>query len=198
MAIIFCHFPQTLLSSRWPPPSPIKPSKRRISASASSMELHNEGRGKFMEFPHVSAPHRNLMVDLVSLVENRFDSQLFPCTLPKDVQYYQNDKGTSNATLHIRSGHPSSSIDFLLGSWIHCQLPTGKALNITSLSAYLNTSTDAPNFLLELIRSSPTSVILILDLPPRKDLALHPDYLQTFYEDTKLDSSRQLLEKLPE
>ena len=89
-------------------------------------------------------------------------------------------------------------IDFVLGSWIHCQLPSGGALNITSLSTYLNPSTDAPNFLIELIRSSPTSLVLILDLPPRKDLALHPDYLQTFYEDTKLESRRQLLEKIPE
>ncbi|GJY27992.1 red chlorophyll catabolite reductase, chloroplastic, partial [Tanacetum coccineum] len=42
-------------------------------------------------------------------------------------------------------------IDFILGSWLHCGLPTGGALNITSLSAYLNSSTDAPNLLVELI-----------------------------------------------
>ena len=89
-------------------------------------------------------------------------------------------------------------IDFILGSWIHCQLPNGGALNITSLSTYLNSSTDSPNFLMELIRSSPTSLVLILDLPPRKDLVLNPDYLQKFYEDTKLEAQRQLLEKLPE
>ena len=89
-------------------------------------------------------------------------------------------------------------VDFILGSWLHCELPTGEALNITSLSAYLNASTDAPNFLIELIQSSPTSLILILDLPPRKDLVLYPEYLQTFYENTRLDSLRQTLEKLPE
>lgn len=89
-------------------------------------------------------------------------------------------------------------IDFMLGSWIHCQLPTGGALNITSLSTYLNSSTDAPYFLIELIRSSPTSLVVILDLPPRKDLVLSPDYLKTFYEDTKLEAQRQMLEKVPE
>ena len=89
-------------------------------------------------------------------------------------------------------------IDFVLGSWLHCELPSGVALNITSLSAYLNSSTDAPNLLVELIRSSPTSMVLILDLPPRKDLVLDPDYLKTFYEDTHLDQHRQHLEKLPE
>lgn len=162
------------------------------------MELHNQGRTKFMEFPYVSAPHKNLMVDLVSTVEARLDPQLFPCTLPHDVQSYHNHNGTSHASLHIRSGHNSSPIDFMLGSWIHCQLPTGGALNITSLSTYLNSSTDAPYFLIELIRSSPTSLVVILDLPPRRDLVLSPDYLKTFYEDTKLEAQRQLLEKVPE
>lgn len=89
-------------------------------------------------------------------------------------------------------------VDFILGSWVHCNLPTGGALNITSLSVYLRPSTDAPNFLIEVIQSSPTTLILILDLPPRKDLVQHPDYLKTFYEETQLDKQRQLLEKLPE
>ncbi|PON48903.1 Red chlorophyll catabolite reductase [Trema orientale] len=176
---------------------------RVLSVSASTtpsqiMDLHNKGRRKFIEFPYVSAPHKKLMVDLVSMLDSRFDSHLLPCTLPPDVQYYQNQSGTSHASLHIRSGHVSSPIDFILGSWIHCQLPNGGALNITSLSTYLNSSTDSPNFLMELIRSSPTSLVLILDLPPRKDLVLDPDYLQTFYEDTKLEAQRQLLEKIPE
>uniref|UniRef100_A0A2P2J545 Red chlorophyll catabolite reductaseic-like isoform X2 n=1 Tax=Rhizophora mucronata TaxID=61149 RepID=A0A2P2J545_RHIMU len=89
-------------------------------------------------------------------------------------------------------------VDFTLGSWLHCKLPTGAALNITSLLAYLNPSTDAPNFVVELIQSSPSSLVFLLDLPPRKDLVLHPDYLQTFYENTHLDGRRQALGKLPE
>uniref|UniRef100_A0A5B6Z562 red chlorophyll catabolite reductase n=1 Tax=Davidia involucrata TaxID=16924 RepID=A0A5B6Z562_DAVIN len=162
------------------------------------MDPQSGGRKRFMEFPYVSDPHRDLMVELVSMVETRLDSYLLPCNLPPDVQYYHNQSGTAHATLHIRSGLNSSTIDFILGSWIHCELPSGGALNITSLSAYLNTSTDAPNFLIELIRSSPTSLVLILDLPPRKDLVLHPEYLHTFYEDSQLDRQRQLLEKIPE
>ncbi|POO02798.1 Red chlorophyll catabolite reductase [Trema orientale] len=211
MAVVFSHCLYSSLSSSSSSSSSYlspslhssKLSRRRVlSISASTtpfhMELHNEGRPKFIEFPYVSAPHRSLMSDLVSMVETHFDSQLLPCTLPPDVQYYQNQSGTSHASLHIRSGHVSSPIDFILGSWIHCQLPNGGALNITSLSAYLNSSTDSPNFLMELIRSSPTSLVLILDLPPRKDLVLDPDYLQKFYEDTKLEAQRQLLEKIPE
>ncbi|KAI4307844.1 hypothetical protein L6164_030981 [Bauhinia variegata] len=173
-------------------------SKFQISASSSLMESQNEGQGKFMEFPFVTASHKKLMVDLVSTLENRFEKQLLPCKLPPDVQYYQNESGTAQASLQIRSGQSDSLVDFVLGSWIHCELPTGASLDITSLSAYLNLSTDAPNFLIEVIRSSPTMLVLILDLPPRKDLALWPDDLKTFYEDTQIDTQRQALEKIPE
>ncbi|KAK6924063.1 Red chlorophyll catabolite reductase [Dillenia turbinata] len=256
------------------------------------MEAQEEGRRRFMEFPYVSGPHRDLMVDLVSTVETRLGSQLRPCTLPQDVQFYQNQTGSAQASLQIRSGDKSSpkklivgelrrlhsislfggfncwpselfvkfgamlmfnlgfgrgnlkfsswikivecikrtvtvpmqllarfpaafgemcigaltaladfmgaGIDFTLGSWLHCELPSGGALNITSLSAYLRHSTDAPNFLFELIQSTPTSFVLILDLPPRKDLVLHLDYLKNFYEETQLDKYRQQLEKLDE
>ncbi|XP_042942702.1 red chlorophyll catabolite reductase-like [Carya illinoinensis] len=60
-----------------------------------------------------------------------------------------------------------------------------------------------PNYLpakhlIELIQGSPTSLVLILDLPPRKELVLYPDYIQTFYEDTQLETRRQVLEKIPE
>ncbi|CAK7337670.1 unnamed protein product [Dovyalis caffra] len=194
-----------------PSPTSLKSSRTKMSAtpslsssssssssSASQMDLDNQGRQKFIEFPFVSAPHRDLMVNLLSTVEDRLGSHLLPCTLPLDVQHCQNESGSAQASLHIRSGHQSSQVDFILGSWLHCKLPTGGALNITSLSAYLNPSTDAPNFIIELIQSSPTSLILILDLPPRKDLVLSPDYLQIFYEDTQLDMRRQMLAKLPE
>ncbi|CAH1437484.1 unnamed protein product [Lactuca virosa] len=145
-------------------------------ASLSSPPQHG-GRTGFMDFPYVSAPHKDLMVDLVSTVESRLGSLLNPCSLPPDVQSYQNETGTAHAALHLRSGVQSSQIDFILGSWLHCELPSGGALNITSLSAYLNSSTDAPNL---------------------KELVLNPDYLKTFYEDTQLDQHRQHLEKLSE
>ncbi|XVE87133.1 hypothetical protein DITRI_Ditri18aG0091900 [Diplodiscus trichospermus] len=204
MAVVFRHFPNSPLpllpsSSLCPLSSSSSPSPRpQFFASSLSSSPMEKTPKKFMDFPFVTAPHRNLMIDLVSTVENRLQSQLKPCTLPPDVQHYYNQSGTSQGSLHIRSGHSSSQVDFILGSWLHCELPTGGALNITSLSAYLNSSTDAPNFLIELIQSSPTSLVLILDLPPRKDLVLYPEYLQTFYENTHLDSLRQRLEKRPE
>ncbi|KAG9152653.1 hypothetical protein Leryth_027062 [Lithospermum erythrorhizon] len=153
---------------------------------------------RFMDFPFVSPPHKQLMVDLISSVETSLGSSLLPCSLPPDVQHFESPNGDAQGSLYVRSGDESSLVDFILGSWVHCKLPSGGELNITSLSAYLRPHTDAPNFLIELIRSSPTSLILMLDLPPRKDLVLHPDYLKTFYEETELEKQRQLLEKLPE
>ncbi|KAH6822144.1 accelerated cell death 2 [Perilla frutescens var. hirtella] len=152
-----------------------------------------------MEFPYASAPIKKLMVELLSAVDEQLGSSLQQtCTLPSDVQHFGNSSDTARASLHLRSGLPSSQIDFILGGWIHCKLPSGGALNITSLSAYLTSLTDAPHFLLELIQSSSTSLVLILDLTPRKDLILHPDYLKTYYEDTQLDRHRQHLQTLPE
>ncbi|CAH2076302.1 unnamed protein product [Thlaspi arvense] len=203
MAMIFCN---TLYSSS-PSLSPLTstrskpsrfPERLRVRAQFQSME-DQDGllRRKFMEFPYVSPARRQLMVDLMSTIEDRLQSQLLPCSLPPDVRNFKNPNGSAEASLHIRSGEKSSPIDFVIGSWIHCKIPTGVSLNITSISGFLNSSTKAPNFVVELIQSSPTSLVLILDLPHRRDLVLHPDYLKEFYQDTALDSHRQSLLKLP-
>jgi len=120
MAVSFSpilHLPHSL-----PSPPPLKSSRTKISAtaslssssssssSASQMDLHNQGRQKFIEFPFVSAPHRDLMVNLLSTVEDRLGSHLLPCTLPLDVQHCQNESGSAQASLHIRSGLQSSQV----------------------------------------------------------------------------------------
>ncbi|KAI9165848.1 hypothetical protein LWI28_021646 [Acer negundo] len=207
MAVNSCHY---FLHSQFATPSPpsvastlrlSSPSRNRITCTAtpaSSSSSMEEGRRKLMEFPYVSAPVRDLMVELISTAENRLESQLLPCTLPLDVQYYENPTGNSQASLQIRRGVDSSPIDFILGCWIHSKLPTGGDLNITTLLGYMNSSTDAPNCLIELIQPSPTSIVIILDLPPRKDPVLYPEYLHAFYESTQLDTYRQKIEKIPE
>ncbi|GAU28295.1 hypothetical protein TSUD_256230 [Trifolium subterraneum] len=71
-------------------------SSSRLQLSAprcSIMDAHKQGRSKFLEFPYVSEPHKNLMLDLVSKVEDRFQSKLLPCSLPPDVQYYKSKNG---------------------------------------------------------------------------------------------------------
>lgn len=92
---------------------------------------------------------------------------------------------------------PCIQIDFMLQSSLHCKVPNG-AINITSILISLNASTDAPHFLLELIQANSTSIVVILDLLPRKDLALHPDYLQKYYEETRMDEQRGKIEELPQ
>ncbi|KAL1559752.1 red chlorophyll catabolite reductase [Salvia divinorum] len=166
-------------------------SRRKVHCSSASSKL--------MEFPYASAPIKKLMLELLSTVDDKLGSSLHPTsTLPSHLQHFANSTDTAHASLHLRSGLPSSQIDLILGGWIHCKLPSGGALNITTLSAYLTSSTDAPHFLLELIQNSPTSLVLILDLMPRKDLILHPKYLKNYYEDTHLDTHRQRLQALPE
>lgn len=88
-------------------------------------------------------------------------------------------------------------IDFMLQSSLHCKVPNG-AIDITSILIFLNSTTDAPHFLLELIQGSPTSIVVVLDLLPRKDLAFHPDYLQKYYENTRMDEQRAKIDELPQ
>lgn len=114
MAVSFCHhychfsslYSSSSLGSRPPATlaSPSSISRPRISASSTSSP---------MDFPYVSPPHRNLMVDLLSTVDTRLGSQLLPCTLPPDIQRFQNQSGNAHGSLHIRSGHKSSPVIFL-------------------------------------------------------------------------------------
>ncbi|CAA7058627.1 unnamed protein product [Microthlaspi erraticum] len=167
------------------------PKKLIARAQFQSMEDHDELlRLKFMEFPYLSDTRRQLMVELVSMVEDNLQSLLQPCSLPPDVRNFKSPNGSAEASLHIRPGEKSSPLDTLQDS----NMCFSQHNNI---STFLNSSTRAPNFTFEVIQSSPTSLVLILDLLPRKDLVLHPDYIKEFYQDTALDSHRQSLLKVP-
>lgn len=78
----------------------------------SSMEKQQLIRGsKLMEFPYLTDPHRDTMVDLISAMENRLGSHhLLPSSVPPNVEHYQNESGTSQGTLHIRCGIDSSPV----------------------------------------------------------------------------------------
>lgn len=65
---------------------------------------------KLMEFPHLTAAHRDLMVDLIQAVDDGVGEHLLPSTVPSDVEYYQNQTGTSQGTLLIRSALPPSPV----------------------------------------------------------------------------------------
>ncbi|KAK6793589.1 hypothetical protein RDI58_007042 [Solanum bulbocastanum] len=64
------------------------------------MEHHES---KFKEFPYASDPYRELMVELVSTMENRLGESLLPCTLPSHVQYFENESATAHASLYLGS-----------------------------------------------------------------------------------------------
>lgn len=95
-----------------------KSSSRRVlnAALPSSEKMRSGGRGaaesKLMEFPHLTAAHRDLMVDLIQGVENGVGEHLLPSTVPPDVEYYENQSGTSQGTLLIRSALQSSPVTF--------------------------------------------------------------------------------------
>ncbi|OQU92187.1 hypothetical protein SORBI_3001G306600 [Sorghum bicolor] len=89
-------------------------------------------------------------------------------------------------------------IDFMLEAWFHRALPTGGAIDITSLVVFLNGTTDAPHFLMELIQGGPSSLVVLLDLFPRRDLPVHPDYIDKYYGATSVDAHRINIEKIPQ
>ncbi|XP_077250047.1 red chlorophyll catabolite reductase-like [Tasmannia lanceolata] len=196
------------------------------SCMTSSYDLQ-KWSSKLIEFPHVSTSHRNLMLDILSSIDTHLGPQLLPSSIPPDLAYFENDSTTSQGALDIRLGQKDSTIDFMVGYWTHCEFPSESAflnffsdcespfesefpsdsvslpsesvyLNMTTLFAILKPTTDAPHLIVEFIQYHPNSLILIMDLIPRKDLVLHPEYLQIFYEDTLLEKHRQKLEKLPE
>ncbi|KAG6516175.1 red chlorophyll catabolite reductase-like [Zingiber officinale] len=150
-----------------------------------------------VEFPYLLPAQRELMVEVLSIVETGLGPQLLPSTVPSDVLSFQNPSGSAHGAIDIRHGGRDSTVDFILESWLHCQIPTG-ALNIATLLVFLNSSTDAPHLLMDFIQGSPTSLVLLLDLIPRKDVVLHPDYLDEFYHQNDLDKQRQVLSKLPQ
>ncbi|KAF7087560.1 hypothetical protein CFC21_090740 [Triticum aestivum] len=85
----------------------------------------------------------------------------------------------------------------MLHSSLHCKVPNG-AIDITLVLIFLNALTDAPHYLMEFIQGTPTPMVVILDLLPREDLALHPEYLHKYYEHTHLDNQREKIEELPQ
>lgn len=91
--------------------------------SQSDMEQPLIKGQKLMEFPHLTAAHKDLMVSLISAMETRLDSHLLASSVvPPDVEFYQNDQGTSQGSLHIRLGLPSSHVFASSPSRVHIQI----------------------------------------------------------------------------
>ncbi|XP_062200227.1 red chlorophyll catabolite reductase-like [Phragmites australis] len=142
--------------------------------------------------------HREVMLALARVAEVRLGSRLLPSEVPADVAEFGDAAGGALGSVDVRRGAPRSSIDFMLETWFHRAIPSGGAIDITSLIVFLNGATDAPHFLMELIQGGPSSLVVLLDLFPRRDLPLHPDYIDKYYSATGVDTHRVNIERVPQ
>uniref|UniRef100_A0A0E0EX86 Red chlorophyll catabolite reductase n=1 Tax=Oryza meridionalis TaxID=40149 RepID=A0A0E0EX86_9ORYZ len=173
-----------------------------VRASASASSAPGAAPSSASSAPGATAPlgvEVEVARELASRAEARLGARLLPSAVPPDVAGFRSGGGAGNAVglLDVRRGAPGSTIDFMLQSSLHCKVPNG-AIDITSLLIFLNASTDAPHFLMKFIQGSPTSIVVLLDLLPRKDLALHPEYIERYYENTQVDKQREKIEELPQ
>lgn len=98
----------------------IRNSVRALSTTPSEMEQPMRGQ-RLMEFPHLLAPHKDLMVGLISAVDKRLHGHLLPssASVPPDAEYHQNQSGASQGSLCINRGVDSSPVLSLSLSHTH-------------------------------------------------------------------------------
>ncbi|KAG0564785.1 hypothetical protein KC19_8G140000 [Ceratodon purpureus] len=163
----------------------------RGSVSEASMAKETS----WVEFPKLSPAGKQLMETVAETMNRELGDMILPSQTASDVRSFQGGNGAGSVTL--RAGREGSKIDFVLGSWLNCALPFGE-LNIATLIAMLGPEADSPHLLFEFIQSGPGSLVLVLDLLPRKDLVLEPEYLARYYENSPLETIRQSFEKHPQ
>lgn len=69
---------------------------------------------------------------------------------------------------------------------------------MATLFVMVSPETDAPHFLFEFVENGSTSLVILADLVPRKDVVLDPEYLRRFYERRDLETVRKSIEKAPQ
>ncbi|KAH7280181.1 hypothetical protein KP509_37G055000 [Ceratopteris richardii] len=173
--------------------SPFSLYARGVRAAAPSTSMEDE---QWLTFPFLSASGKRLMEECADIIAKELGSSLELTRTPADVRHFKNPQGNGEGSVTLRSGKQGSPIDFVLGSWLHCALPFG-VLNIATLVGMNSLETDAPHLLFEFIQPGPNSLVVVLDLLPRKNLVFDGEYLKRFYEDTALESIRQELQKTP-
>ncbi|KAF0892800.1 hypothetical protein E2562_017757 [Oryza meyeriana var. granulata] len=184
------------LGSRMSPPAAAARRRMTVSAAASaSSRISREDAVARM--PPLA--HREVMLAVAGEAEERLGARLLPSEVPADVAWFGNAAGDAVGSVDVRRGAPGSSIAFMLEAWFHRELPGGGAIDITALIVNLNGATDAPHFVMEFIQGNPTSLIVLLDLLPRRDLPPHPSYIDRYYAATGLDARRRsVLERVPQ
>ncbi|KAL6642984.1 hypothetical protein ACP70R_021165 [Stipagrostis hirtigluma subsp. patula] len=187
-----CRSPPAAVARRsaaWPRASAVR-------ASASAGRVRGRREAAVARMPRLA--HREVMLALAREAEARLGARLLPSRVPADVAEFGDAAAGALGSVDVRRGAPGSSIDFMLEAWFHRALPAGGAIDITSLIVFLNGATDAPHFLLELIQGGPASLVVLLDLFPRRDLPLHPGYVDRYYAATGVDAHRERLERVPQ
>lgn len=151
----------------------------------------------WVDFPFLSQTAAALMLDLARHIDHELGPLLWQSRTPSEVVRFKNSKGTAEGSVVLRAGKDSGQVSFVLGSWLHCKLTVG-TLDIATLIVMLGPDNDAPHFMFEFIQNGSSSIVLLLDLLPRKDVVFEPEYLKRFYEDTELEKLRQGLDKIPQ
>ncbi|KAH7446787.1 hypothetical protein KP509_01G075900 [Ceratopteris richardii] len=159
---------------------------------------HKPSKGtQWMQFPFLSEAAAGLMENIAETIGEELGSLLCTSRTPPDVTLFKNSKQTAEGSVVLRAGKDKGQVSFVLGSWLHCKLTAG-TLDIATIIVMLGPEIDAPHFMFEFIQNDNNSVVLLLDLLPRKDVVVHPDYLKRYYEDTGLEKLRKGLEKIPQ
>eukprot|EP00250_Pteridium_aquilinum_P000675 c10802_g1_i1 orf=14-871(-) len=151
----------------------------------------------WVQFPYLSEAARRLMSSIAETIDEELGPLLCASRTPPDVALFKNSKQTAEGSVVLRAGRDKGQVSFVLGSWLHCKLTAG-TLDIATIIVMLGPEIDAPHFMFEFIQNDNNSVVLLLDLLPRKDVVLDPDYLKRFYEDMGLEKLRKGLEKIPQ
>lgn len=156
------------------------------------------GKGSsWLHFPFLSEAAGRLMGNIADTIDEELGPLLCASRTPPDVTLFRNSKQTAEGSVVLRAGKDKGQVSFVLGSWLHCKLTAG-TLDIATIIVMLGPEIDAPHFMFEFIQNDNNSVVLLLDLLPRKDVVLDPDYLKRYYEDTGLEKLRKGLEKIPQ
>ncbi|KAG6541177.1 hypothetical protein Mapa_017411 [Marchantia paleacea] len=152
---------------------------------------------EWIHFPCFSRAGQMLMEDMAQTVEMELGELLYASRTPSNVTRFISPKGNAEGSLVLRAGRSRSKVEFVMGSWLRYDLPFG-TLKVATLFVMASAESDAPHFLFEFIENGSSSLVILLDLLPRKDVVLEPEYLKRFYEKSELESIRQTIERAPQ
>eukprot|EP00850_Spirogloea_muscicola_P017689 SM000154S01424 [mRNA] locus=s154:250613:251885:- [translate_table: standard] len=146
-----------------------------------------------MDFSNLGPATAAMMGDLLATLEREIGDELQPSQTPQDVRSFEGPQGNSRGSIVMRAGTDRSKIDTVLVSWLQCTLPFG-TLRFATLSMLMGPGTDTPHLLFEFPIGGPKLLTVVMDLLPRRDLALDAEYLERFYESSELHKLRQQLD----